>query len=153
MKYSEEYIAICRKLHDLRPKSKEDWELGDGLVFDDDTFGNGKEVFWITVRHQGRNGLLLAVNGNFSSDYPMKKAVWIPQRESDWMKQPEWNTDPARFWQFGCAHRDDSSYQFTVSQLRRGVNGQHFVTEFSRVKDDPLRACAQAWENVREGSK
>ena len=68
MKFSEEYIEICKKLHEIHPKKKEDWMIGDVLLLTEEPFMG--DIVFVTDIMEVRNGIIRCINGNSSSEYP-----------------------------------------------------------------------------------
>lgn len=125
MNFPPEYIAICRKL------PPHEFEVGDWVI-------DGK------FTEQAKPELIYKDNIDWSF-WEEGRFIWLPHRESDWMKMEGWNTDrePEQWgspWNLSV-HHVKSGFRWRVD----GASGLHIGWG-----TDPLLACAKAWEKAVE---
>jgi len=124
--FSDRYLEICRRLHEIRPRALEEWQWGDWGQWRQPKSGELDEPdLWC-----------------YFTDEELCKSppeVWVPTRESDWMRQPEWPTEWSLWF-------DPVAKGWTIMEDVRDGN---LIVEKSKVivfeKEGALLACAEAW--------
>ena len=125
MKFSEEYIEICRKL------PPHEFEVGDWAYWED--IQSGIVVICQIIDDEDGPWLVGDIDGDSYGKYPDELTCWLPHRESDWMKMKGWGN-----WTIEL----NGSIFVVAEQLAPGVIASSL---------NPLMACAKAWEKAVGG--
>ena len=143
MQFSEEYIEICRK---LPPRDPYDFQRGDFI----EVGGAIKLVIRKENVDLGRGDAIL-LNCDTEEEFIFEEGqwdsgntadpvelTWLPHRESDWMKMKDGWSPSMTLMVYG------------ENREKWEVFNHGLKKEIIDDCDDPLLACARAWEKTQE---
>jgi len=138
MQFSDEYIGICKKLSDHEFQTG-DWYIQHGWLW----MFNGKTGV-------GSHDSSFNKSGMREERYESETKVWLPVRESDWMKlitkKPELRRDEKSNVKFVMNTSYPKPY-FRLYNTHTIYDGQRWeeIEDNEEYDDNPLLACGKAW--------
>ncbi len=132
MNFSLEYIAICRKL------PHHEFEEGDYLLFSD----HPDPCIVVELQFEGKGVRFVSLSRPvmISAVQSPRVCVWLPHRESDWMKMDGWGYMPM----LGKENLPGVKPGYRICLFEWTPDGMEPIDG----ENDPLLACAKAWEKA-----
>jgi hypothetical protein len=141
MQVTDEYLNICKK---LPPRKPEEWRVGDWAILDTD--GRPLLLYAPGIFKNNWYSPILDRIFMFEKEWlEQKRFIWIPHRESDWLKLLLKLDDRGGHYQLYPFNSKDGIW-WTVEYESKPFGSIHTIEQDS----DPLLALAKAWLKSKE---